>query len=527
MLKIRGQSYLYRRGESFVFRRAIPADARHAFDGKAEIFETLRAKNLPDARVELLSRVNAFEGVLRRIRIAARNREDEEPISLTDIEAAVRAWFENRQSRKARSEGAILDKAHRSDRLQELEQYGEDARAVIRGDHSSALLSKWIAKEIAKSNGWSIEPSSQEFTLLVRVVGRGQLEASRRELEDLEGLPRSTGDLTFTPEAYTRDAIRADRKRYKVKISELFEGYVAERKPCPATIKSFRQKINSLIAFLGHDDASKVQAKDIVDWKDFLLARSNGKGGSLSPKTVNDTYLSIVRTVFRWGVENDRVKHDPSSLVKVRAQSRQVTRSKGLTDKEAALILAAARKPARSRISPERAFARRWVPWICAYTGARVNEITQMRAEDVFKEDGVSVVRITPDAGSVKNHKARLVPLHPHLIEQGFLEAVRNRSGPLFYDPARYRGGSEANPQSKKVGEFLAKWVRQLGVDHPEIQPNHGWRHRFKTVARNCEMSPEIRDAIQGHVPRTEGEAYGEFQPSAMLRELIKLPRYD
>ncbi|MEC5293197.1 hypothetical protein, partial [Aurantimonas sp. C2-3-R2] len=33
--------------------------------------------------------------------------------------------------------------------------------------------------------------------------------------------------------------------------------------------------------------------------------------------------------------------------------------------------------------------SRRWVPWICAYTGARVNEITQLRRQDIKQIDGI------------------------------------------------------------------------------------------------------------------------------------------
>jgi integrase len=71
--------------------------------------------------------------------------------------------------------------------------------------------------------------------------------------------------------------------------------------------------------------------------------------------------------------------------------------------------------------------ARRWVPWICAYTGARSGEITQLRGVDVIKQDRIDAIRITPDAGTVKTKQARLVPLHSHLIEQGFLSFVANK----------------------------------------------------------------------------------------------------
>jgi hypothetical protein len=70
--------------------------------------------------------------------------------------------------------------------------------------------------------------------------------------------------------------------------------------------------------------------------------------------------------------------------------------------------------------------ARRWVPWICAYTGCRVQEATQLRAEDVVEHDGTMAIRILPSAGTVKSGTGRTVPIHEHIIEQGFLDFVRS-----------------------------------------------------------------------------------------------------
>jgi hypothetical protein len=46
-----------------------------------------------------------------------------------------------------------------------------------------------------------------------------------------------------------------------------------------------------------------------------------------------------------------------------------------------------------------------------------------------------------PAAGSVKNRRERMVPLHPHLIDQGFVEFARPKKGdtPLFYSLSRQR----------------------------------------------------------------------------------------
>ena len=115
------------------------------------------------------------------------------------------------------------------------------------------------------------------------------------------------------------------------------------------------------------------------------------------------------------------------------------------------------------------ASARRWVPWLCAYTGARVGEITQLRAEDVFQQDGVDAIRITPDAGTVKTRSTRVVPLHEHLLAQGFLNFSRTKDkGPLFYEAkeGRLLHDEPTNPRKPryvKAREHLADWVRSLG----------------------------------------------------------------
>lgn len=304
-------------------------------------------------------------------------------------------------------------------------------------------------------------------------------------------------------------------------LLELFEGYAAERKPAPSTVKRWRPVMDNLVAHIGHDDASRFTPDDIVAWKTNLLS-------GRAAKTVREVYLAAIKAVLAWAVENRKLGGNVAAGITVRAAKRPVTtRERGFTQAEAQAVLRAAFAVERGRLSVEHWRARRWVPWLCAYTGARVGEIGQLRGCDVMEKDGVLAIRITPDAGTVKSGQARIVPLHPHLVEMDFLKVARAAGdGPIFYDPGRARGGSEGNPHSKKVGEKLAKWVRALGIDHPELQPNHGWRHLFKTRARMAGIEADARDAIQGHAPRTEGEGYGDWPISVLADAIGRLPRF-
>ena len=305
-------------------------------------------------------------------------------------------------------------------------------------------------------------------------------------------------------------------------LMALFDGYAAERQPSPATIKRWRRVMHHLIDHLGHDDARRIGADDIIGWKEALAAQG------ASGRTIREVYLASTKVVFAWSVENRKLPANPATGISVRVPIRRRTRGPSFTSAEAKTILYGALDRDQGGISPEHALARRWIPWLCAYSGARVGEVAQMRGDDILQIEGIWAMRITPEAGSTKNGRSRMVALHPHLVEQGLPDVARRAgSRPIFFDPARGRGGSAGNAHHNKVGERLARWVRELGVDDPHVQPNHGWRHLFKTNCRRAGIAPEVRDAIQGHAPRNVGEAYGEWPIDVLAEAIQLLPRFE
>jgi integrase len=198
--------------------------------------------------------------------------------------------------------------------------------------------------------------------------------------------------------------------------------------------------------------------------------------------------------------------------VEVKAKPGEGRRS--FTNDEAKLVL----KAAAQETDP----VRRWVPWLCAYTGARASEICQLRAEDVVQIDGLWCIKIDPEAGPLKNRNSeRAVPLHPAVIESGFIEFAKEiPSGPLFADLPPDKFGKRGGNGTKVLG----RWVRSLGLTDPRLSPNHSWRHRLKTLGRRHGLAPDIVDAITGHARRTVADAYGEFPMEALHREISKIP---
>jgi integrase len=210
------------------------------------------------------------------------------------------------------------------------------------------------------------------------------------------------------------------------------------------------------------------------------------------------------------------IERNPFSEVRISVPRRTVEReTKAFTSEEAETILTAALAYKNPMTVDER--ARRWVPWLCAYTGARAGEITQLRGSDILRRATDHFAKLSPSAGKMKTRTARTVPLHEHLIEQGFMSFVKEMGeGPLFYAPPPVRPVGQAEPVQSPADRTRARlgdWVRSLGITDPELSPNHAWRHTFKARAERYGMSERYSDAITGHAPPTAGRTYGKPTP--------------
>jgi integrase len=162
------------------------------------------------------------------------------------------------------------------------------------------------------------------------------------------------------------------------------------------------------------------------------------------------------------------------------------------------------------------------VPWLGAYSGARVSELCQLRADDIVSVDAFWCMKFDPGAGSLKTSGSeRIIPLHPALIDRGFLKFVSTvKSGPLFAALSPDKFGKRGGNGTKMIGRF----VRQLGITDSRISPSHSWRHRIKTLGRKHGLAQDILNAITGHAAKSDGDSYGEFPIEALFREICKIP---
>lgn len=381
-----------------------------------------------------------------------------------------------------------------------------------------------IASDYIEKHQLSVAPGSVEWRELTNGFMRAEIAALERMLERDEGnFAGSVADPLIQPPAPSEAPVAP------VPIMSLFEEYIASRQAIGKHKddgRNWTYPVKHLIGFLQHDDARKVTRRNLLDWRDALIA------SGMSPKTVADKYLAAVRAVLRWAHENERLPTNEAATVKQQTPRKVSTRERGYTTAEAVKILKATigYEPAQvanpaNRESAHIAAAKRWVPLLCAFTGARVTELTQLRKQDFRVEDGRWVLRITPEAGSVKTGQYRDVPLHRQVVELGFIDFLKGADpGPLFH---RAKSVERYHAAASGISGKISQWLQSLGLVPDEVQPLYGWRHRFKTLGFELGAPGRVLDAIQGHPGKTASDRYGDVTNAAKLRLIDSMPDYD
>jgi integrase len=298
--------------------------------------------------------------------------------------------------------------------------------------------------------------------------------------------------------------------------SDLISRWAKETEIRPRGIYQARLDMAKFVTLIGHDDATRVTPQDIVRFKEHLADKG------LRGATIN-RYLSAVKSPLAWAKENHKVATNPGAGIKYDSKggAKKKVRRLGYSDDQARIILLAARR--------ENKPYRHWIPWVCAFTGCRLDEVAGRDARDI-KRVGLTWVLDIPEG---KNEgAARKIPLHSKLVAEGFIDYWRElpKDGPLFPDLKDGRYG-RAGTATKNIGRWLRQVQKETGVflvEEPRFAPNHSWRHRFKSEARRVGedrrpiMSEETSDALTGHYEGKVSRDYGEYYVDSVLRPAIE-----
>ncbi len=180
--------------------------------------------------------------------------------------------------------------------------------------------------------------------------------------------------------------------------------------------------------------------------------------------------------------------------------------------------------------------ARYWVPLIALWSGMRLNEACQLDVADVREIEGVQCFVITEESVSGTRDKslktkssARLVPLHPTLLDLGFMGFVerkqKERALKLFDDLPPGKRGFRSVAFSRWFSRFLIS--AKAASDRTCF---HSFRHGFRDAARNARIDRDIALRLGGWIAGgTHSESaddYGAGYRPKVLYEAISRIEY-
>lgn len=142
-----------------------------------------------------------------------------------------------------------------------------------------------------------------------------------------------------------------------------------------------------------------------------------------------------------------------------------------------------------------------WLPLLGLYHGNRLEEFAQLRLGDVRTDGGIMYLDINDEDGKqVKNDQSkRRVPVHPKLIELGFLDYAR-RIAKASQDPL-FPNLKPQGPDGK-LGTSFTKWFtryrQDIGVYRKGLD-YHSFRHGVTTKLMDASVTDAIVDELTGH----------------------------
>lgn len=346
-------------------------------------------------------------------------------------------------------------------------------------------------------------------TWVIRRPDGVSLEADPNNPKDLESAERlalklfAEGGISPTSATVKADPIQG------IKLSQVYPGWesrIRQEIPKAKTIDEYLAKFQVFNKQVGDLVVSDVTPKAVAD---FVTNLASGKvtGVALSPSSINK-YLTAVNSFFlhaqREGAwPTDKPFPTYKQNIKSSSKSRQNSYKRfDLTDLKSIFDpanLLGWKKLAGRDSMPHML----WLPLIALHTGARIEELSQLGVTDVHQdEESIWVIDINDDDWKqVKTNAAvRMVPLHPELIELGFLDYVDDIR--QHFPDERLLFPYLTGNKYDKLGDAPSKWFGRY-LDKLDIKDPQKVFHSFRSTAndtlKKAGIAEETRCQMVGH----------------------------
>lgn len=514
----------------FFFRIVVPKALRPLFDGRSEIKRSLHTREIRVALVQA-----------RQMSLAAYQLFDLVKCSMAPIidPNDPSTWLP--KNVKGKFEYTIEEDLNAGTRKVQIKTDPNSAESVAAGRAVALAIEQ--KKQLLMGKISTDDPAKLAEDEALRAELAAIIDSVRPGLVPVVAPTPEPDPATFEPPP-RRNKIDTDKLSPKDRerlLSALWGTYAAQSKDVEwgsRTTSDYNQKFNLFLDWIKDRPIHWVTKTDYSAYKNWLLTEyewEKGKRG-LNARTV-DKYTTAVNGLFNWAQASGYFPENQSlptakqtimskAAVKKRAKKREANRN--FRPEELAIAFDAEIYANENQVAHHF-----WTPLIALFTGARRAEVSQLLIRDVAQTpEGLWFIDISDDdhQKNVKNENARRrVPLHPTLIDIGFLDYLNEvkaaKKGPELFP------GVEANKHGEKgnaVGNAWRRYLVRRGLrteeakdDNPDTLTFHSLRHTAVSLLREAGVPYDLRCQMVGHEAEGQQADYGGAAAVAKLAEIV------
>ncbi|MGC6401173.1 DUF6538 domain-containing protein [Sphingomonas sp. FW199] len=499
-------TYLAKRGSTYYFRRVIPVELRPAFDGRTEFMMSLRTKDREQAKRLIPARTIDTD---RALAVATETLVQAVPMDPADrresaADRLMRAMHEHNEVGNQIVADEIAEQEARQAAREEERQYW---RRRMRFTTRELSPNEAAVKDLLSQKDFDLELARDRIASLTIALREAKAAG------DPDALARSNKPSMSI-------AANEGQQQTGVMLDDtIVPRWAAERKVAAKTKDTHASVARRFYNKMGRMPVDKVTRRDVLSFKDRLIE----DGQSIA--NIN-TIIGRLATLMQWAMDNELAASNPAKGIAMRDPDRARNKRREFDLASLNAIFASPVYASASRPTAGRGEAAYWMPLLALFTGARMEELGQLRPADITEisypdMDGVQqtswFIRITEDAEDnlkLKNAASeRDVPLHPELVRLGFL---------AFVNQLKAQGSDRLFPRLRpdKYGRLTAKWGEWFGPYLREVVGVkdrrlvfHSFRHTFKQYARLSNIIEGVQRQIMGHSAGDVADEYGSGYP--------------
>ena len=247
----------------------------------------------------------------------------------------------------------------------------------------------------------------------------------------------------------------------------------------------------------------------------------------MSDRTISK-HTEKVSALLNWAIKQGYTNNNVFQGKITRRNKKEIVEKHFTVDELNTILGEKLKRESLDKDKPERY----WVTLISAYSGARLNEICQLDIKDIRQEEDIWVISFVDDTEDKRLKTVssmRVIPIHPHLLDLGFIdyvESVRELNTVKLFPNFKLEIGIG---YSKNITKWFSTYLTNLGIKK-KGKNFHSFRHTVVNHLTSKQVYEPFIKELVGHSHGTlTMDVYGGRKPLEILLNecLVKLSYND